>query len=76
MGKLFGTDGIRGIANKDLLPNWLLKQVKAVHMCLQNILQKDREYLLVKIQENQVICLRRLLLPDFVRWAQRLFLWV
>ena len=42
-----------------------------MHMCLQNILQKDREYLLVKIQENQVICLRRLLLPDFVRWAQR-----
>ena len=29
MGKLFGTDGIRGIANKDLTAEFVLKQVKA-----------------------------------------------
>ena len=47
MGKLFGTDGIRGIANKDLNCRiGTFKTGQSGAMCItKSILQKDREYL-------------------------------
>lgn len=32
MGRLFGTDGVRGIANAELTPNWRLSWGNREHM--------------------------------------------
>lgn len=33
MGRLFGTDGVRGIANKELTPELAFNLEKPEHMC-------------------------------------------
>ena len=48
MGKLFGTDGIRGIANKDLTAELAFKTGQSGAYVLTKHSSKDREYLLVK----------------------------
>ena len=57
MGKLFGTDGIRGIANKDLTPELdLYLQFLKFHQLMYYLKVKKAKLLLERILENQEIC--------------------
>ena len=76
MGKLFGTDGIRGIANKDLTAELAFNTGQSGAYVITKNSSKRPTIIIVKYPRKPVDMLRRLLLPDFVRWAQRLFLWV
>ena len=59
MGRLFGTDGVRGIANKELTPELAFNLGKAGAFVLKSKMT-DLELSLAKIQEFQAICLKTL----------------
>ena len=56
MGKYFGTDGVRGVANTELTPEFAFKLGRVGGYVLTKNATKDRKSLLVEIHEFLVIC--------------------
>src|SRR6056297_3459364 len=54
MGKIFGTDGVRGIANKDLTPELALKLGKAGGLFLQNQSYRDENFFVLIGKDTRI----------------------
>lgn len=71
MGRLFGTDGVRGIANKELTPELAFNLGKAGAY----VLAKENKKPVViseEIREFRAICLKMLFQQGFSQWAAML----
>ena len=67
MTKYFGTDGVRGIANKELTPELAFKLGRIGGYVLTKEFQGSHKCLLDEIHVSLVICLKMRLLQVFYR---------
>lgn len=74
MGRLFGTDGVRGVANKELTPELAFNLGKAGTYVLK-AKTRDRLWLSEKIRESPGICWRALLRQVYWLWEETSSSW-
>ena len=65
MGRLFGTDGARGVANAELTPELAMNIGRAAAMVL--ISDEVEHPTILRTQDFRAICSRAHLLQDFAR---------
>lgn len=66
MGRLFGTDGVRGIANKDLTNELAMKiGSAAATVLLEESKAQNQPFLSARTRVHRAICLKRLSQPVF-----------
>ena len=68
MGKLFGTDGVRGVANTELTGRLAYELGRAGAYVLTKEHITHQEYLWEWTQEFPAICLNQLLQPESAQW--------